>query len=268
MEKIRFVGFCGADDSVDPLLLALISRSFHWVEWGVLFRSDLQGTARYASPEWVQRLSQVALSERAAGRPFPLAAHLCRDRCQAVLHGEATEFLRQLSAWGFQRVQVNITAANGVVVDQSRLGEYAETIHRTIRSFPDIEWLFQLNSETMPLWLLLQNQGEVPANLSLLNDASCGKGVAITEFPSPLQFGGIPCGYAGGIGPTNIAKVAQKIAETVAPHPLAKAVWFDMESSLRTIVVEKGGEQRDIFDINKCFACIREMAAFGFPQID
>jgi len=44
--KLRYVGFCGADDSVHPNKMALISRSYPWVEWGVLFRPDKVRCAR------------------------------------------------------------------------------------------------------------------------------------------------------------------------------------------------------------------------------
>eukprot|EP01032_Pedospumella_encystans_P039078 gene39078-44302_t len=47
--NMRVIGFCGMDDSVSPDLLALVSSRYPWVEWGVLFRNDLEGTPRYPS---------------------------------------------------------------------------------------------------------------------------------------------------------------------------------------------------------------------------
>ena len=41
--NLRCLGFCGADDSVEPTLLAAISAQHPWVEWGVLFRKDKEG---------------------------------------------------------------------------------------------------------------------------------------------------------------------------------------------------------------------------------
>lgn len=38
--KLRALGLCGADDSVNPNLLAMISHSYPFVEFGVLFRPD------------------------------------------------------------------------------------------------------------------------------------------------------------------------------------------------------------------------------------
>jgi hypothetical protein len=46
--NLRYMGFCGVDDSVvNPELLHLISLHYPWVEWGILFRPDLEGTPRY-----------------------------------------------------------------------------------------------------------------------------------------------------------------------------------------------------------------------------
>ena len=58
--KLRKLGFCGADDSVSPLMLGLICQSYPFVEFGVLFRPDKEGNPRYATKEWVERLGKVA----------------------------------------------------------------------------------------------------------------------------------------------------------------------------------------------------------------
>jgi hypothetical protein len=50
------MGFCGVDDSVSPEFLIFLSKHHPFIEWGVLFRQDLEGTPRYASSEWVKRL--------------------------------------------------------------------------------------------------------------------------------------------------------------------------------------------------------------------
>ncbi len=44
-----------------------------------------------------------------------------------------------------------------------------------------------------------------------------------------------------------------------------KNVWIDMESSLRTIVLEKDGSQKDIFSIDKCFSCVQIGIKYGLP---
>jgi hypothetical protein len=79
--NLRVMGFCGADDSVDPSLLHVLSTKYPWIEWGVLFRPDLEGTPRYASMNWVNELSKV---NKDNGNTMKLAAHLCKSRCQEV----------------------------------------------------------------------------------------------------------------------------------------------------------------------------------------
>jgi hypothetical protein len=244
---LRAMGFCGADDSVDPKLLQLISIHYPWIEWGVLFRPDLEGTPRYATMEWVHRLSHLAKMV-----PMKLAAHLCGSRCQDILAGDAI-FALELATLGFKRIQVNATAANNVHVDRTKLADYISGITSCMASVPQVEWIIQCNKETKPIWQALVDSPS--PNMSILFDASCGLGVPMTEFPKPI--GSIPCGYAGGIGPETIENILPRIIEASAGAP----VWIDMESSLRTKVVDhKGGSnssEKDIFSIDKCFACIR-----------
>lgn len=261
-DKVRFVGFCGADDSVDATFLQILSIHYPWIEWGVLFRSDLQGTARYASPEWVRNLSTIVKASWQQGHSFHLAGHLCFDRCQQILQGESA-FVKELYELGFRRIQVNITKANGVIVDPTQLPLYVQNIRAVMREVAAIEWIFQLNTETQPIWDLLFT--DLPSNVSVLHDASCGKGVQITEFPSPQNFGNIPSGYAGGIGPKTIDEILGKVSAVVDPATISKPVWIDMESSLRTIVVEKGVET-DIFDLNKCMTCIQAAVKAGLER--
>lgn len=48
--NLRYMGFCGVDDSVvNQELLHLLSLHYSWIEWGILFRPDLEGTPRSVS---------------------------------------------------------------------------------------------------------------------------------------------------------------------------------------------------------------------------
>ena len=78
----QVMGFCGLDDSLDPHLALLLSTKYPWIEWGILFRPDLEGTPRYASANYVKRLAAVNIE---CGSPMRLAGHLCGHRCQEVL---------------------------------------------------------------------------------------------------------------------------------------------------------------------------------------
>jgi hypothetical protein len=86
-------------------------------------------------------------------------------------------------------------------------------------------------------------------------------GIEITSLPDPS--GPIACGYAGGIGPSNIRKILGMVAELEQPNE--KKVWIDMESSLRVIRTDKVVTNQDSFSIDKCFGCVEECVALGFP---
>lgn len=165
--------------------------------------------------------------------------------------------MRHLVQLGFSRVQVNATTANGVDMDPKNFEAYSNNLLNVINSAVDLEFIIQLNDETQPLWALLS--ANPPRNMSVLYDASCGKGVVPTSFPQPPD--NIPCGYAGGISPENISHILASVAN--AAH--GKAVWVDMESSLRVVVSDSRVLEQDQFSINKCYACIKVGVKFGMP---
>lgn len=251
---LRALGFCGVDDSVNPRLLSVYSHSYPFVEFGVLFRPDKEGQPRYATTAWVEQLASVAAKSKGK---MKLAAHLCGSRVNEVLLGDDS-FLKILTAWGFQRVQINATAVNGV--DTSRLAESVETFLKVVHSHPELEFILQKNEETKPLWdglLSLDNdlagqRGYLPKNVSMLVDESKGTGVLASSWPTPPSEYSI--GYAGGIGPHNIEKVLDDIMVVAK----GSHVWIDMESSLRSIK-----DQQDIFDLNKCYEVIDAVCIAG-----
>lgn len=163
---------------------------------------------------------------------------------------------------GFSRVQVNATAANGVIVEPELLSEYARNLRRAVESVPEIEWIFQLNDETQGIWNHISIDGDVPANMSVLFDASCGKGILTTSITPPLTNPDVMCGYAGGLAPENISSILDMIIENCEGKP----VWVDMESSLRVLVTDKYVTNKDIFSIDKVFSCIQIGVQYGLPM--
>ena len=283
--KLETLGFCGADDSVNPRLLAMISNNYPCVEWGVLFRPDKEGLPRYASKEWVGRLSQIIIHQSQQENRVRLAAHLCGSHVNNMLSScvdassaaAIDDFLHQLYKWGFRRVQVNATAVNGV--DTTKLG-YETTVQsllRTIRAHPNLEFIIQKNDETKPLWFtLLQNHKDCegrdvigyPTNIVFLHDESKGTGKEVigSQWPTDPQFVSTSrktVGYAGGIKPSNVKSVVESVrlacAESGGDH-----FWIDMESGVRTTLTNSDGQNNtDIFDLAKCFQCIESICDTG-----
>jgi len=251
--NLRYLGFCGVDDSVAPGLLELLSSRYPYIEWGILFRPDLEGSPRYASSDWVNQLLTI---KSATGTKMNFAAHLCQSRCQELLEGEAS-FVTQLHHQGFHRVQINATAANGVCVDPTKLFDYIQNLRKIFNLFPQIEFILQQNNETCNLWKPFIS--DPPANISILFDASCGRGIALTtssstQYQVPYTTPAIPVGYAGGISPNNIQTILLNVANTTN----GIETWIDMESSLRDILYDSSNRtEKDCFSIQKCYQCIQ-----------
>ena len=255
---LRALGFCGVDDSVSPRFLGAVSHLYPKVEFGVLFRPDKEGQPRYASPEWVQKLSSVAAKSNGK---MKLAAHLCGSRVNEVLDGNDS-FLSTLPTLGFQRVQINATAVNGV--DVSRLGDMVDSFLSVVARHPELEFILQKNEETKPLWNgLLQMDsheagpsGFLLPNVSMLVDESKGTGItSTTPWPTPPSNDEYKIGYAGGIGPSNIHTVLADVMVAGSGH----AIWIDMESKLRSFK-----NDMDVFDLDKCYEVIDATCSVGF----
>lgn len=167
---------------------------------------------------------------------------------------------------GFHRVQVNATAVNGV--DTSNLSNCVPSLQSSILAHPELEFIIQKNEETKPLWEGLLNlksfgggEGKLPKNVVMLVDESKGTGVLASSWPTPPDEYEI--GYAGGIGPSNVGDVLKDIMDVA----VGRQVWIDMESSLRSKVKcdmkDNKGNEKDIFDLTKCYKCIEVVCELG-----
>ena len=266
---LRCLGFCGADDSVEPRLLRAVSAAYEWVEWGVLFRPDKSGTPRYASDEWVARLGAVN-----GARQMRLAAHMCSSRVDDLLQGKS-DYVRKLhheasraharatapcataparareiemrtrrrpltrAQVGFRRVQINATAANGVDVaafaDAAGARQCVHALRRVMAEVPAVEFIMQRNAQTARLCEGLCE--ELPLNASFLFDESMGLGIAASTWPDPPAEG-IPFGYAGGLSPSNLReKLLQATTATTRalapPRQPSPRLWSSTASIVR-----------------------------------
>ncbi|KAG7354462.1 hypothetical protein IV203_003818 [Nitzschia inconspicua] len=260
--KLRLLGFCGVDESIEPDQLSAFSSQYPWAEWGVLFRQDKEGRPRYPRKEWVEKLANEKTKHCPGGTTMNLAAHLCGIRANEVLRGDVG-FVQQLQRWGFGRLQINATAINGV--DTSRLAEAVPHLLEVIQKFPSLEFIIQKNDETEPLWQgLLDDEtasprGSLPHNVSMLLDESKGTGVLPVSWPPPPSQYRI--GYAGGLGPETIVQTLPQIIEAASNHPDSN-IWIDMESRLRSTSTD--GD--DYFDLDKCHQVNAAVCQAGLVQ--
>ena len=214
--RLRMVGFCGVDETFTD------ETEYKWpeyIEWGVLFRPELEGSKRFPKLEWV---AQFVRDKK------KLAAHLCSTRCEQILNGDATFVQKLFTEFGFKRFQINATKANNF--DSATLGPLnVSNLVEIARSLRDAEFIVQRNDETKPLWENLEQLPDVPSNISYLFDASVGRGVVVSVFDKPANDHA-KYGYAGGIKPENVEEIVRAIASKVPQHT---SVWIDMESGIR-----------------------------------
>lgn len=218
--KIQLVTLTGADDSVEPSELYDLSATFPWVEWGVLY-SEKCGRPRFPSDRWLTKLAAVKYF---VGPEMKLAGHLCGYYVELVLDFNGAEGADPF----VDRVQLNLSRARLRKVLQTELPRFSRPFilggnYKGVENFDSKEGRF------LPLF-----------------DASGGKGKLEKNWPKPFMQDGRPilCGYAGGLGPDNLADELKKIEDAVGDA----TIWIDMESSLRT---------DDRFDLKKCEAVLR-----------
>jgi hypothetical protein len=253
---LKAIGLCGVDNSIHPNQLIMYFTFYPFIEFGILFRPDKEGQPRYPTMDWVRKLSVAVQNYNHNNNnriKMKLAAHLCERRVDEVLKYGDDTFIKQLIKWGFQRVQINATAVNGVDTsifdngnspsssssDSSGV-DFVTNFFSVVSDNTNIEFIIQKNNETQPLWegiidRLNDNSSATTTtittgtststctynNISFLLDESKGTGVlpingCWPSIPKSLQSLKSTCtiGYAGGIGPLNVKDVLENITES------------------------------------------------------
>lgn len=211
--KLDRVTITGADDSIDPEQLLVLSREFPFVEWGILFSHKQQGVARFPTHDWISRLSSELDS---AKQDIKLCAHLCGTHWvrNFVMSGVFlfSDFYQDI--WPIiHRVQLNFHAQKHKVCPEA-----IKRINNSGRQF--IVQYDGVNDNA--LTDLLTGNSIVP-----LFDTSGGIGILPDKWPVPIRE---YCGYAGGLGPDNIVEQLDKIEEVAGDN----RIWIDMETKVRS----------------------------------
>lgn len=231
----------GADDSVDPVELAKISKKFRHVEWGILFSSNNCGTGRYPSPEWRREFYRTAPDVARAAHLF--GTRILEDFAAGGRDGLHSE-LRE-----YQRIQLNFNA--------NRL--HPAVLHGLVSQWESEAWcdkdgtmqtfITQHNEANAEIYRHFSHHRHIPHfKHEALFDSSGGNGASPSAWERPIP--GVRCGYAGGLGTDNLAAELARITEVVASghrHRHRAHTWVDMESKLRT---------DDRFDLDKVQAVI------------
>lgn len=228
------VTITGADDATDPALLHELWEEFPFVEWAILVGSNTGN--RFPSVEWIHRL--IAEREKSCNL-MRLSLHVCGRFLREIAYGQSSlgDYLGP-QLFAFQRVQLNWHGER-----QPRI--VAEKILQAICGLDrggfgwDPQIIFQFDGVNNELW---QPSGRRFA-CSGLFDRSHGAGVLPGEWPQASTD--IPCGWAGGLGPQNLAEEIPKIT---AKAWAAQNFWIDMETWVRT----DDGSKLDLDRVRKC----------------
>lgn len=227
------VTMTGADDKTDPWRLVEIWETYPFVEWAILVGSHVG--ERFPSVEWIHRLVEA---REKTGNLMRLSLHVCGKFLREIAAGKSSldEHLGPQMA-AFQRVQLNWHGERQPLA----VGENVLAAFCKLDSFGwDPELIFQFDGVNDHLW---QPAGRRFACAGLF-DRSHGAGVLPGEWPQ--ASGEIGCGWAGGLGPDNLADEIPKISAKAWP---AMNWWIDMETKVRT-------DDDSEFDLARVSTCL------------
>jgi len=207
------VTITGADDRTDPTELARLSQRYPFVEWGVLIVEGEAGAPRHPSPQWRQRLAEIAAGATPGLR---LSAHLEGSLSRrAMIEGSDGFFIGPYHAGIFQRIQLN------------GFSSVAETAPcAIIKRHPTHAFIFQV--ESGKAYAAAQRHGSSRAsNVGVLFDKSAGRGETPDRWPEPRVD--LCTGFAGGIAPGKV----DAVCAAIQGYPFAPFC-IDMEANVRT----------------------------------
>lgn len=226
---LHCVTITGADNSIEPSELVALSKRFPLVEWGILFSPERWGTPRYPSLGWVAELSDLAKTES-----LSLSAHLCGRFARNALAAE----------WSWQRALIGHDFSFGRV--QINCAHNPEpSITTMLREWPTTQRVIVQCSDKNLDWV--EGAIEDGARCDVLFDGSGGRGVLPRGWPRAIER--TLCGYAGGLGPLNVADNLPCIAEAAG----GSSFWIDMESRVRS-------DDDQLFDLSKVLSVLKQLA--------
>jgi hypothetical protein len=217
----------GIDDGASMAWLLDTAARYPFVEFGALLSYSRVGTGRYARFGALDWLAREAGSEKAPR----FALHVCGKAVNDFIQDDGAVMSW---AYAFPRIQLNLRADR---ID-------VPALRAAIRRHRGQQIITQHNRANEQLLAGLDGV----SNRAVLFDQSGGRGIAPESWPPAFKW--LPCGYAGGLGPDNIAEQLPRIAAAAA----GAVWWIDMEAKLR--------DERDCFDRRKAEAVLQAVDAW------
>lgn len=199
----------GVDDSTDPLDLWKLSERYPFVEWGVLYNAGTQGAGRYPSFFWIEKLADELRRSSVTNRPR-FALHICGTAITDFLQGTGHV---SLIAKYFERIQINLSPAYMP----------AERIQPMLERNLKTTIITRHSPANAHLGLLLKPY----RNHAVLFDKCNADDARWNTWPQ--QRYGVPCGYAGRLGPDNLLCELPYIRDSAGTDDF----WICMDNTLR-----------------------------------
>lgn len=256
------VVFTGIDARTDIWELQAISQAYPFVEFGVLMSENNTGSGeknRYPGPDFIRALKSANL---------PLSAHICgklaREAVQTGKFNDIVAFLNEMEAGQmFQRYQLNV--ASLLEKEDSGVSPFAYEGDRPIIlqvAGPKGE-AFYRNMQAISSGKICEEnlRGEAAGRdkqvplVHALFDKSSGEGKEFSFDDDNEVVMDAPgyVGYAGGVGPNNIAFYLGYFCAGRAQARNTAPFFLDMESGVRT---------DDWFDTSKVRAVLEILKSF------
>lgn len=239
--SIDRISFVGVDNKTDfSELKRLADISLVKLEFGVLY-SETKKDKRYPDRLVIDNLSSYVNGQL----PYSTSLHLCgtsvdkfvsydRKFLDGLLHYEMEDGMYNNQ---FDAVQLNFTLKSDQDIQKLVINALKSCALIGIRDL-----IFQANKSKTKLVEYIQNMDlqvyyDYNVNIRLLYDGSGGFGRTIEKIDKP--FKGFYTGYAGGINPETIHKIAYDVELASGETD----VYLDMESGVR---------ENNWFSIEKC----------------
>lgn len=232
---LSHVTMTGVDDATPIDWLISTSAEFPLVEWGILYSPKRAGHGgRYPAVDTIRKLLTTLPSSA------QIALHVCGEGVFQLFSGDGdiTALVNMLDKRG-GRVQLNIRRQAYISMSHMLVSPIAALIV----AYPNLTFITQYTKESIGVCRELSQHTR--DNYALLFDESGGRGIVPTTWPAGLP--GVQCGYAGGLGPDNIAEEHVKIRAVAS-----EVYWLDMETKIRN-------PDSDLLDLDAVERCLRSL---------
>ena len=230
MGQLKRVTITGADDLVSPGDLFELSAVHPFVEWGILVSASKMGTTRYPSRVWMSSLATKMVYMKT---PINIAVHIQGRWLRDLVLGDSDDLIDGCGSLirHAQRIQLNF---HGGVIDWNETAFLME-----LATFPLTrdakQFIFQIDG--CQGGAILERVSRYGHGLDLVPfyDTSHGAGVLPEVWPDAEKSllaltRDLQVGYAGGLGPENLAAQIPLIAKAAGKAQF----WIDMETKIRS----------------------------------